>query len=132
MATVSSISARAKARSTTAAAPAAQDEYAGLYINPGIWVGTEDDPKFVRFPRGVAVSDLFERKLYEKMDPEFAAEQDLLNQRIARIKAKALTLDEGEYVVLNIPVVLYRKQEAVEMAPVAKPDATAIDEELFG
>lgn len=132
MSNVSTISARAKSRAVAATSAREPGLYDGLYINPGIWVGEEADPKFVRFPRGVAVADLTTRKIYEKMDPEFAAEQELLNQRIERIQARALELDEGEYVVLNIPVVLYRKQEAVEMAPVAKADTKAIDEELFG
>lgn len=116
------------------AAPATQEanEYDGIWINPGIFVGTEEDKKFVRFNRGIALSDLKPRKLYESMDPDFAAEQQLLNERLERIQARALKLEEGEMVVINLPLVLYRRQEEATVAPVAKSDAAAIDDELFG
>jgi hypothetical protein len=119
-------------KSRRATAPVEADQYEGLWLNPGIFVGTPEDKKFIRFNRGVAISDLKVRKLYESMDPDFAAEQSLLNQRIERIQAKALTLAEGEMCVVNIPMVLYRRQEEADVAPTPKSDIKAIDDELFG
>lgn len=128
MTVITSISKNARRNTSTQES----DEYEGLWLNPGIFVGDEENQKFVRFNRGVAVSDLKVRKLYESMDPDFAAEQALLNQRIERIQAKALTLGEGEMVVVNIPMVLYRRQEEADVAPTPKADIKAIDDELFG
>jgi len=113
-------------------APTEADQFEGLWLNPGIFVGTEEEKKFVRFNRGVAIGDLKVRKLYESMDPDFAAEQLLINQRIERIQAKALTLAEGEMCVVNIPMVLYRRQEEATVTPTPKSDVKAIDDELFG
>ena len=45
------------------------------------------------------------------MDPEFAASANLMNQLIAEIQKKALTLGEGENVNINLEVQLYRRQE---------------------
>lgn len=128
MTVITSIASKRRSN-TTAAEP---DQYEGLWLNPGIFVGDEENQKFVRFNRGVAISDLKIRKLYESMDPDFAAEQALLNQRIERIQAKALTLEEGEHIVVNIPMVLYRRQEEADVAPTPKADVKAIDDELFG
>jgi hypothetical protein len=128
MTVVTSLSRRAAAAPTTRVI----DEYEGIWINPGIFVGTEEDKKHVRFNRGIALSDLKPRKLYESMDPDFAAEQQLLNERLERIQARALKLEEGEFIVINLPLVLYRKQEEASVAPVKKADAAAIDDELFG
>jgi len=108
------------------------DEFEGLWLNPGIFVGDEDDQKFVRLNRGVAVSDLKTRKLYESMDPDFAAEQQLLNERVEAIRERALELDEGEYVVINMPMVLYRRQEEANVAPTPKAAKADIRKELFG
>ena len=108
------------------------DEFEGLWLNPGIFVGDEESQKFVRFNRGVAISDLKVRKLYESMDPDFAAEQQLLNERVEAIRERALELDEGEYVVINMPMVLYRRQEEANVAPTPKADKKAIRDELFG
>jgi hypothetical protein len=108
------------------------NEFEGLWMNPGIFVGDEENPKFVRFNRGIAISDLKTRKLYESMDPDFAAEQLLLNDRVEAIRARALTLEEGEHVVINIPMVLYRRQEEADVAPTPKAAKEDIDKELFG
>jgi hypothetical protein len=90
------------------------DEFQGLWLNVGIFQssGEEgDEPKFVRLPRGVAVSDLKPRKIYDNMDPDFAASANLMNQLISEIQKKALTLTEGESIPINLEVQLYRRQE---------------------
>lgn len=115
-------------------APVEADEFEGVWINPGLNVATGegDETKHVRFNRGIALSDLKPRKLYESMDPEFAAEQQLLNDRLEAILERARTLEEGESVTLNLQLVLYRRQEEAAVAPVKKADKKAIAEELFG
>jgi len=108
------------------------DEYQGLWLNVGIMqsgVEEGDEPSFVRLPRGVAVSDLKSRKIYDNMDPDFAASANLMNQLITEIQKKALTLGEGESIPVNLSVQLYRRQEeSVQAAtPAANEDlATAL------
>jgi acid phosphatase class B len=128
MTVVTSISKNARAKNAAVEA----DEFEGLWMNPGIFVGDEENSKFVRFNRGIAISDLKTRKLYESMDPDFAAEQQLLNDRVEAIRARALTLEEGEHIVINIPMVLYRRQEEADVAPTPKAAKADIDKELFG
>lgn len=128
MSVITSISKNARRTTSTPET----DEYEGLWLNPGIFVGDEENPKFVRFNRGVAISDLKTRKLYESMDPDFAAEQQLLNDRVEAIKERALELAEGEFVVVNIPVVIYRRQEEADVAPTPKAAKADIRKELFG
>jgi len=128
MTVVTSISKNARAKNAAAEA----DEFEGLWMNPGIFVGDEENSKFVRFNRGIAISDLKTRKLYESMDPDFAAEQQLLNDRVEAIRSRALTLEQGEHVVINIPMVLYRRQEEADVAPTPKAAKADIDKELFG
>ncbi len=63
------------------------------------------------------------------MDPEFAASANLMNQLIAEIQKKALTLGEGENVNINLEVQLYRRQEESKQTatPMANEDlATAL------
>jgi len=128
MSVITSISKNSRRNTSTQEA----DEFEGLWLNPGIFVGDEENPKFVRLNRGVAVSDLKTRKLYESMDPDFAAEQQLLNERVEAIRERAMELAEGEYVVINMPMVLYRRQEEADVAPTPKADKKAIRDELFG
>lgn len=100
------------------------DEYTGLWINIGVSMAAAkegDKPTFVRLPRGVAVSDLKTRKIYDNMDPDFAGQAKLMNQLIAEIQKKALTLGEGESCPINLEVTLYRRQE--ESAEVESPMA---------
>ena len=110
------------------------DEYQGLWLNVGIMqVGAEegDEPSFVRLPRGVAVSDLKSRKIYDNMDPDFAASANLMNQLISEIQKKALTLKEGESIPVNLSVQLYRRQE--ESVQKADPVANeGLADALFG
>jgi len=118
------------ARAKNAAAEA--DEFEGLWMNPVLFIGDEENSKFVRFNRGIAISDLKTRKLYESMDPDFAAEQQLLNDRVEAIRERALQLEQGEHVVINISMVLYRRQEEANVAPTPKSAKADIDKELFG
>lgn len=102
------------------------DEFVGLWINVGVnlaGVSEGDEPVFVRLPRGVAVSDLKPRRIYDNMDEDFAAQANLMNQLILEIQKKALTLDEGQSVPINLEVMLYRRQE--ESAESASPEANA-------
>jgi hypothetical protein len=106
------------------------DEYTGLWLNIGVYQSDPDaeegtKPAFVRLPRGVAVSDLKTRRIYDNMDAEFAASANLMNQLIEEIRKKGLTLGEGESVPVNLTVYLYRRQE--ETVQAATP---AANEEL--
>lgn len=97
------------------------DEFQGLWINVGVFESNKDAPegtapKFVRLPRGVAVSDLQPRRIYDNMDPDFAASATLMNQLIQEIQKKALTLEEGEAVDINLSVQLYRRQEEAQVS----------------
>jgi len=110
------------------------DEFQGLWINVGVLQAAAEEgaaPNFVRLPRGVAVSDLKPRKIYDNMDPEFAASANLMNQLIAEIQKRALTLKEGESLPINLEVQLYRRQEesAVSETPAENADLAAA---LFG
>lgn len=108
-------------------------EFDGIWLNIGVQMGGEgeDEPTFVRLPRGVAVSDLQVRKVYATMDPDFAAQVTLMNQIIELVQAKGLTLEEGESVPIALEVQLYRRQEEENVAP-SKADNKALEASLFG
>lgn len=115
---MSVISAVSKNRATTkTTAEREASEFDGFWLNLGVQHGSEEDSKFVRLPRGVAVSDLKLRKVYENMDPDFAAEVNLMNNIITLIQKKCAGLAEGEAIPINLGVVLYRRQEEAEVAP---------------
>lgn len=106
-----------------------EDEFAGLWINVGVETQAEgaegdEDTKFNRLPRGIAVSDLKDHKVYASTNPDWAAEANLVNQIMAMVRAKGLELAEGEAVPINLSVQLYRRQEQVEQA------ATQVDSDL--
>lgn len=107
------------------------DEFEGLWLNPGIEVGDEKDPKFLRLPRGIAVSDLKPRKIYESMDPDFATETAMMNDVIQQIQDEALKLGEGESIVINMPMRIYRRQEESEITT-DKTTNKALHSALFG
>jgi len=99
-------------------------EFDGFWINAGRYMGEEDedDNKFVRLPRGIAVSDLKVRKIYETMDPEFAAQVNMMNEMVAAIQEACLTageggkpLAEGQSIPIQLSCVLYRRQEEAEI-----------------
>jgi hypothetical protein len=103
---------------TTAASTKDEDEFAGLWINVGLNTKDENgNVKHNRLPRGIAVSDLKDHRIYAstmEKNPEWAAEAQLVNAVIAKIREKGLTLEEGESVPLQLSVQLYRRQEQVD------------------
>lgn len=127
---MSVINSASTARTSTAAART-PSEFDGYWLNLGVNMGTEESSSFVRLPRGIAVSDLKTRPVYENMDPTFAAQVTMMNNMIAAIQNKCRTLDEGASLTVNMDAILYRKQEAV--LEVASPiDSSAIEAALFG
>lgn len=120
---------------STAAATRDEDEFAGLWINvgPESETGEEGVTKFNRLPRGIAVSDLKDHKIYASTNEEWASEARLVNKVMAMIRAKGLTLAEGESVNLNLSVQLYRRQEVVDQVEVASAsDDAQLEAQLFG
>lgn len=104
------------------AAASETSEFDGFWINAGVYMGDDDDSKFVRLPRGIAVSDLKVRKVYETMDPEFAAQVNMMNEMILAIQEACLTageagkpLAEGQSIPIQLSCVLYRRQEEAEV-----------------
>lgn len=125
--------ARRTGRSTTAGQPTIReaDEFEGFWVNVGP-VGS--DGNFARLNRGIAVSDLQIRQIYETTDPARKAELALTNAVVRAIKSKANAkkLAEGEYIVLNnLKVVLYRRMEGSEGETTAALDAE-VESLLFG
>jgi len=111
------------------------DEHDGIWLNLGVITGiTEDTPdgKFVRLPRGVAVSDLKARPVYKTMDPDFAAELTLMNEFITQIKEAGLGLEEGESISIGLEVQLYRKQDEAETVDADRANVAAVKNVLFG
>lgn len=100
-----------------------EDEFAGLWINVGVVTEDEDGegtPHFNRLPRGIAVSDLTENKVYAstyERNPEWAEEATIVNSLINKIREVGATLEEGEAKPVNLSVQLYRRQEQVEAVP---------------
>lgn len=107
-------------------------EFDGLWINCGVRMGNSDeDSTFVRLPRGIAVSDLKTKKVYDTMDADYAAQVNTMNSLIELIQEAASNLGEGESTPINLEVQLYRKME--EAAPVAdKSTNDALKAALFG
>ena len=111
-------------------------EFDGYWINVGVFMGEGEDAKFVRLPRGIAVSDLKQRKVYESMDPEFAAQVELMNEMILAIQEACLTtndgkpLNEGQAIPINVSAMLYRRQEEAEVVRDAEV-STNIRKALF-
>lgn len=96
------------------------DEFNGLWINVGVVTADEEDgetPHFNRLPRGIAISDLVEHKVYASThdrNPAWAEEATVVNALINKIREVAATLEEGEAKPVQLSVQLYRKQEQVE------------------
>ena len=111
-------------------------EFDGYWINVGVFMGEGEDAKFVRLPRGIAISDLKQRKVYESMDPEFAAQVELMNEMILAIQEACLTtndgkpLNEGQAIPINVSAMLYRRQEEAEVVRDAEV-STNIRKALF-
>lgn len=110
-----------------------ESEFDGLWINVGVNMKDEEsgETSFVRLPRGVAVSDLKPQKMYASMDPDRAAQANLMNQLIDMIQTRASELGEGEAVSINLEAQLYRRQEET-VAPVSTAGNDALKAALFG
>lgn len=124
-------------RNRAAPAETTTSEFDGFWINNGIYMGDDHDSKFVRLPRGIAVSDLKLRKVYETMDPEFAAQVEMMNEMILAIQEACLTageggkpLAEGQSIPIQLSCVLYRRQEEAEVVR-DKEVSTNIRKALF-
>tara|TARA_R110000822_G_scaffold177268_1_gene317254 strand:- start:376 stop:759 length:384 start_codon:yes stop_codon:yes gene_type:complete len=121
----------ASTTSTKTAAARTPSEYDGFWLNLGIDMGTEEASTFVRLPRGIAVSDLKTRPVYENMDPVFAAQVIMMNKMISAIQNKCKGLSEGDSLPVNMNAVLYRKQEAVAEVALTD-DSSDVEAALFG
>ena len=122
-----------KSQTNRSAATADEDEFAGLWINVGVeTAASEDDAdtKFNRLPRGIAVSDLKEHRVYANTNPDWAQEATMVNALISKIREVGSKLEEGEAIPLNFSVQLYRRQEQVEA--VGTPDVDVDLDKLFG
>lgn len=128
---MSVINSASTARTSTASAARTPSEYDGYWLNLGIDMGTEEASTFVRLPRGIAVSDLKTRPVYENMDPVFAAQVIMMNKMIAAIQSKCKSLEEGDSLPVNMNAVLYRKQEAVAELALTE-DSSDVEAALFG
>ena len=106
-------------------------EFDGLWLNPGVNIQGEDGTaKFVRLSRGIAVSDLKIKKLYDSMSPEFAAQIKLENEMTQQIWNHCRKLEEGEAVdVPQLSIQLYRRNEEVDASTIE--DATTEKFDLF-
>ncbi len=120
MSIVSQASKAINAKRQTATTTTETSEFDCYWINVGVFMGEGENAKFVRLPRGIAVSDLKQRKVYESMDPEFAAQVELMNEMILAIQEACLTtndgkpLNEGQAIPINVSAMLYRRQEEAE------------------
>ena len=136
MSIVSNASKAINAKRQAANTTTETSEFDGYWINVGVFMGEGEDAKFVRLPRGIAVSDLKQRKVYESMDPEFAAQVELMNEMILAIQEACLTtnngkpLNEGQAIPINVSAMLYRRQEEAEIVRDAEV-STNIRKALF-
>ena len=112
-----------------------ESEFDGLWINVGVTSaieGAEDgETKFIRLPRGIAVSDLADHKVYANTNPDWAAEATLANGIMDVIRQAGLELEEGESIPLQLHVQLYKRQEQVEQAP-ASADTADLRASIIG
>lgn len=121
------------------AAKADEDAYAGIWINVGVVTEEKDaegnvTEKFNRLPRGIAVSDLVDHRLYansHERNPDWAEEATLVNQIMGMVREAGLELEEGESKPINLSVQLYRRQEQVAAAPIPTADEDDLKAKLF-
>ena len=115
--------------SRRSAATRDEDEYAGLWINVGV-ENTEVDEetgeettKFLRLPRGIAISDLTDHRVFastHENNPDWAQEATTVNSIMDVIREAASELEDGESRSVNMSVQIYKRQEQVEqVAPKA-------------
>ena len=115
-----------------------ESEFDGFWINVGVYTGEEADAKFVRLPRGIAVGDLKAKKVSDTMDPDFAAQVEMMNEMITAIQEACLTggangkpMALGESIPIQLSAVLYRRKEEVD-APRDASVAKSVRSALFG
>lgn len=132
--------AASNSRSTvTKRVQADDDAYAGIWINVGVVTEEKGEDgevteKFNRLPRGIAVSDLVDHRLYansHERNPEWAEEATLVNQIMDMVREAGLELEEGESKPINLSVQLYRRQEQVASAPIPTADSDDLKAKLF-
>ena len=125
---------RRNTKTRDAASTREESEFAGLWINVGQPIENEEgEQRMARLPRGIAVEDLADHRIYGSTNEEWAAEARLVNRIMAQIRAKGLTLEEGESVNLNLSVQLYRRQEQVDQVDqTTAADDKELEESLFG
>lgn len=112
----------------------APSEYDGIWINAGVCIPADEEggeDRFVRLNRGIAVSDLLPKRMYEAMSPDHAAEAQVINSVVENIQRHGLLLAEGESKTINLELRLYRKQEETDVKVDAAAN-TAIESALFG
>lgn len=123
---------RARASQAQAASTIEQaDEFVGYWLNLGV---QRQDGTFHRLNRGVAVSDLFVRQIYEATDPARKEELILTNKIVTALQNFIRTgkLGEGEHKLLgNLQVCLYRKMEGSDGVD-GVDDSNEISDWLFG
>ena len=123
---------RARASQAQAASTIEQaDEFVGYWLNLGV---QRQDGTFHRLNRGVAVSDLFVRPIYEATDPARKEELALTNKIVAALQnfIRTSKLGEGEHKLLgNLQVCLYRKMEGTDGVD-GVDDTNEVAEWLFG
>lgn len=123
---------RARASQAQAASTIEQtDEFVGYWLNLGV---QRQDGTFHRLNRGVAVSDLFVRQIYEATDPARKEELILTNKIVTALQNFIRTgkLGEGEHKLLgNLQVCLYRKMEGSDGTDGVE-DSNEIADWLFG
>ena len=114
-----------------------KSEFDGLWLNPVVTFSAKDEDGndiviTERFPRGIAVSDLQDFKIYPGTDPDRAKRLRKMNTILQAIREKGLNLDEGESsMVKSVGFQLYRRQETVEHVT-GTDEMEAVVEALFG
>ncbi len=117
------------------------DEFAGIFINVGVVTeeplveanGKESEEtfdKFNRLPRGIAVSDLIEHRIYantEERNPEWAKEAQIVNALIEKIREVSAGMEEGEAKPAQLSVQIYKRQEQVESVAGSKTVEVNLD-----
>lgn len=113
-------------------------EYDGLWVNVGVQSEEvneetgETEIKFNRIPRGIAVADFVDHRVFASSNPQWAKEANLINGIMDLIREAGLELEEGESKPLNLSVQLYRRQETVEAAPAPAASKDKLKSQLFG
>lgn len=116
-------------------------EFAGVYLNPGVWLGETDDDgnviegtrHFARTNKGVAIEDLLVQTVYENTNDERKAEIAAINPIVEALREKAKDMAEGEMIPVKLELVLYKRQEGSEVgATMSAKDKDAVRAALFG